>query len=105
MLSPIFNEKAVVVKAAADVTIAETQASVSILQLNAANIALRIATDIICFPVACWTALISWDTIVANHWPHLMWHTANYPASVGYLPYAVLTFLLGNIGLNLWKLK
>lgn len=93
------------IQATTTTTVAETQASVAIIQTNAANIGLRIITDMICAPVAVWTMLLSWDTIVAKHWPNLMWHTANYPPSVSYLPYAVLTFLLGNVGINMWNRK
>lgn len=83
----------------------EAQVSAQIIQTNSSNIGLRIIIDMICFPVAAWTMFISWDTIVAKRFPELMWHTANYPTSVSYLPYAVLTFLLGNIGINMWNRK
>lgn len=81
----------------------EAKVSAQIIQTNSTNIGLRIITDMICAPVAVWTMLIGWDTIVAKHWPYLMWHTADYPPSVSYLPYAVLMFLLGNIGINSWN--
>lgn len=83
--------------------VTEAKVSAQIIQTNSTSIGLRIITDMICFPVAVWTMLISWDTIVAKSYPSLMWHTANYPASVSYLPYAVLMFLLGNIGINTWN--
>lgn len=83
--------------------VTEAKVSAQIIQTNSTNIGLRIITDMICAPVAIWTMLISWDTIVAKHYPELMWHTANYPPSVSYLPYAVLMFLLGNIGINTWN--
>lgn len=82
----------------------EAQVSADIIRTNSASIGLRLCVDMICFPVAVWTMLITWDTIVAeNSWQVYMWHVANFPDSVGYLPYAVLTFLLGNIGINMWS--
>jgi hypothetical protein len=105
IVTPFFNEKGIAVKAAADVTIAETQASVQVLQTFHDDIALRILRDAICLPVAVWAMLMGWDTIVAKHWPKLMWHTAGFPDSVQYIPYVVLVFLFGNIGLNMWNRK
>lgn len=83
----------------------EVKTSYSILELFRDDIGLKIARDIIVWPVAIWTALVSWDTIVAesilSDW---MWHVASFDkTSVPYLPYAVLVFLLGNIGINTWN--
>lgn len=69
------------------------------------DIALRILRDALCLGPVAWCLLGSWDTIVAIRFPWLMFHVEKYPASMGYLPYAVVTFLLGNIGLNIWKRK
>ncbi len=83
----------------------EAKVSAQIIETNSRSIGLRIMVDMVCLPVVIWTMLVGWDTIVAKHWPDLMFHTANYPASVSYLPYAVLMFLLGNIGINTWNRK
>jgi hypothetical protein len=45
----------------------------------------------------------SWDTIVAKRWPEWRFLVAEYPPAMDYLPYAVVVFLLGNIGLNMWN--
>lgn len=100
-----FSEKTAVVQAGAQVTIAETQASVGIIQATQDDILLRILRDMVCLPVVGWSMLIGWDTIVAKRFPDWMFHVADYPATVAYIPYAVLVFLLGNIGLNMWKNK
>lgn len=84
-------------------TVAETQASVQIIQATQDDICLRILRDAAVLPVVVWVSLIGWDTIIAYRYPHMMFHVANYPASVSYLPYAVLIFLFGNIGINTWK--
>ena len=81
----------------------DAKTSARIIEATRDDIGLRLARDIVCFPVAVWSALIGWDTIIVKKWPWLMWHVADYPTSVGYLPYAVLAFLLGNIGINAWK--
>lgn len=85
----------------ADVEDAKT--SVSIIEATKDDIGLRLLRDAaILFPVI-WSMLIGWDTVVAKRYPGLMWHVANYPDTVAYLPYAALCFLLGNIGINAWK--
>jgi hypothetical protein len=85
----------------------ETQASVQIIEATKDDIGLRLMRDIICFPIAVWCFLVSWDTIVAeSSWNSWMFHVAGFDkTSVPYLPYAVLTFLLGNIGINMWSRK
>ena len=86
----------------ADVEDAKTSAR--IIEATSDDIGIRLMRDAVCvFPVT-WSMLIGWDTIVANtSWKVYMWHVANYPPSVSYLPYAVMVFLLGNIGINAWK--
>lgn len=103
IVGSIANEKVVQMQTEAQVSIAETTASVQILQAFHDDIALRIMRDAICLPVVVWTCLMGWDTIVAKHWHNLMWHTAGFPITVAYIPYIVLVFLFGNIGLNMWK--
>lgn len=83
----------------------EAKISAQIIHDTNDDIALRIMRDAAVFPVVVWTMLIGWDTIIVRHWPERMWHIDNYPPSVGYLPYVVLAFLFGNIGLNAWKRK
>lgn len=90
-------------KVNAEVTDAQTAAR--IIEATKDDIGIRLTRDIVCFPVAIWAALISWDTIIAIRFPNLMFHVEKFPESVEYLPYAVLTFLLGNIGINAWKRK
>ena len=90
-------------KTAADVEDAKTAAY--IIDSTKDDIGVRIARDIVIFPVSVWAGLIGWDTIVAKRFPDLMFHVERFPQSVEYLPYAVLAFLLGNIGINAWKRK
>lgn len=85
----------------------ETKTSADILSIFRDDIGLRIARDIIVWPVAIWTMLVSWDTIIAESaYRDWMFHVASFDkTSVPYLPYAVLVFLLGNIGINSWNKK
>ena len=87
--------------------IEEAKVSSEIIRTTQDDIALRIARDMMIFPVAVWFRLVTWDTIIAETvWKEYMWHTASFDrTSVPYLPYAVLVFLLGNIGLNMWNRK
>ncbi len=60
------------------------------------DIGVRLTRDIIIFPVAIWTALISYDTIVVHDHANWIFLTVEkYPPTLEYLPYAVITFLLG----------
>jgi hypothetical protein len=81
----------------------EAQSSVAIIQATNNDIGLRLIRDALCIPVVAWCDLVGWDTIMAHHHPKWMWHVASYPAAVSYLPYAVIVFLLGNIGINTWS--
>lgn len=81
----------------------EAKVSAQIIHDTQDSVGLRLMRDLVCFPVVVWSTLIGWDTIVAIRYPDLMFHVEKYPDSVGYIPYAVMVFLLGNIGLNMWS--
>lgn len=83
--------------------VAEAQISAQIIQTTNDDIGLRIMRDALCLGPVAWCLLGSWDTIMAIRYPWLMFHVEKYPDSMAYLPYAVVTFLLGNIGLNMWN--
>jgi hypothetical protein len=83
----------------------EAKISAGIIQTTQDDIALRIMRDMAVLPVVVWSMLIGWDTIIVRRYPEWMWHVEKYPENVGYLPYVVLVFLFGNIGLNMWKRK
>lgn len=89
----------------ADVHKSDTAASVRTLEVFKDDIGIRFMRDLVCFPVVVWSMLIGWDTIVALRYPWLKYNVSEYPHSVEYLPYAVLIFLLGNVGINAWKSK
>ena len=101
-----FNTKVQLKQADVQQDIAETQASTQIIQATQDDIGLRLMRDLMCFPIVLWTTLVSWDTIVALRYPEWMFHVAGFDkTSVPYLPYAVIVFLLGNIGINMWNRK
>lgn len=83
----------------------DAQTAARIIETTRDDIGIRIARDIVIFPVAVWSALLSWDTIVAKSYKAYMFGVEKYPPSAEYLPYAVMMFLLGNIGINAWKRK
>lgn len=89
--------------------VAEAKVSAQIIHDTNDDIVLRILRDAVCLPVVIWSMIIGWDTIIAlAPWPYLQvmkWPIPAYPSSVGYMPYAVLIFLLGNIGINTWNRK
>lgn len=103
IVTSITNLGAVKLQTASATTIAETNASVQIIQATNDDVCLRILRDALCLPVVVWTMLIGWDTIVVRGYPQWVFTVEKYPASVEYLPYAVIMFLLGNIGINAWK--
>lgn len=83
----------------------EAKVSAQIIHDTNDDIGLRILRDALCLPVVIWCGIIGWDTIVVKHNPDLVYFVEKYPPSVEYLPYAVIMFLLGNIGFNAWKRK
>ena len=121
LLGPIFqgisslvgnftNLAGVKLQTAAQTTIAETNASAQIIQATNDDILLRILRDAAILPVVVWSSLIGWDTIIGDPKQNIishdyLWHVASYPDSVQYLPYVVLVFLFGNIGLNMFNRK
>ncbi len=101
-----FSTQVQIKKADVQQDVAESQVSAQIIHDTQDDIGLRLMRDLVCFPVVVWSCLIGWDTVIANTKFNVwMWHVANYPDSVAYLPYAVLVFLLGNIGINMWSRK
>lgn len=110
-----FSEKTAVVQAGAQIAITETQATTQIIHDTQDDILLRILRDATILPVVIWSMAIGWDTLISgrDHAGNLyhawaadwIWHVPDYPPSVTYLPYMVLVFLFGNIGLNMWKRK
>lgn len=101
----IFNKRQDTYQAQLNAETTDAQTAARIIEVTKDDIGIRICRDIVCFPTSVWAALIGWDTIMAKRFPDLMFHVEKYPDSVEYLPYAVLAFLLGNIGINAWKRK
>lgn len=90
--------------------IEEAKLTQQTIQIAQDDVALRIMRDAMVLPVAVWSMLIGWDTIIGDPKQQVishdwMWHVAGYPDTVAYLPYVVVVFLFGNIGLNMWKRK
>lgn len=84
----------------------EAQVSAQIISSTQDDIGLRLMRDLMIFPIVIWTTLVSYDTIIALRFPEYMFHVAGFDkTSVPYLPYAVIVFLLGNIGINMWNRK
>lgn len=81
----------------------EVKASADIIRATQDDIGLRILRDAaLVFPVL-WSAIIGWDTIVAYHWPSLMYNVPDYPENVRYIPYGAFAFLFGLLGFKIWK--
>lgn len=107
----VFNKRAdtqvAINKTNRESDVAEAQISKSIIEITNDSLGVRLSRDLIVFPVALWTALLVWDTIIAESFlKGYMWHVASFEKTgAPYLPYAVIVFLLGNIGINTWKRK
>lgn len=99
------DTKVAVLKTTQGTQVEEAKVSAQIIGETQDDIGLRLMRDMLCFPTVAWATLIGWDTIVAIRYPGLMFHVEKYPDSVSYLPYAVVVFLLGNIGINMWSRK
>lgn len=105
IFTKVEDTKVEVLKTTQGTQVEESKVSAQIIQATQDDIGLRLMRDLLCFPTVMWACLIGWDTIVAIRYPDLMFHVPSYPDSVAYLPYAVVVFLLGNIGINMWNRK
>lgn len=105
IFTKVEDTKVEVLKTTQGTQVEEAKVSAQIIQTTQDDIGLRLMRDLLCFPTVMWACLIGWDTIVAFRYPDWMFHVPPYPDSVAYLPYAVVVFLLGNIGINMWNRK
>lgn len=87
------------------VDVAAMQASASIVAATEDDVGIRLARDLLLFPIIIWTDLIVWDKTVVLEYPNWVFSVADLPASIAYLPYAVFTFLLGAVGMTIWNRK
>jgi len=101
------DTKVEVLKTERGTEVEEAKVSAQIIQTTQDDIGLRLMRDIMIFPVVVWTFLLCWDTIIAEStYKDWMWHLASFEKTgAPYLPYAVIVFLLGNIGINMWNRK
>lgn len=87
----------------ADTTVAV--ASAEMVESNNHYLSIRILTDAALLMPVVWSFLIGWDTVVSKRFPDLMFHVADYPKNVQYIPYGAFAFLFGVLGMNIWKNK
>ena len=85
--------------------VSEAQVSGQIIAATEDDYLLRFVRDLYCTPAVVLTLFVGWDTLWAEHDPSMMWHVATWPNSYSWYPTSVAVFLLGNIGLNMWKRK
>lgn len=100
-----WDSKVALARTDADVTKTETTASVNIIKATEEDWGVRLARDVLIWPWAVWGGAIGWDSLIAKTHPTWMLHPVDIPpgATWGYMPYAVVIFLLGNIGFEIWK--
>lgn len=84
---------------------ADAQIGAQVIESNMQYMSIRIMTDAALLMPVVWSFLIGWDTIVAKRFPDWMFHVADYPPSVTYIPYGAFAFLFGVLGMNIWKRK
>lgn len=84
---------------------ADAQIGAHVIENNSQYLSIRIMTDAALIMPVAWSFLIGWDTIVAKRYPEWMFHVADYPQNVQYIPYGAFAFLFGVLGMNIWKRK
>jgi len=97
------NESIVKYKVDGSVDIEAMHTSADIISATRDDIGIRLARDLLLFPVIIWVDLIVWDKIVVIKYPGAVWGVALLPDAIAYLPYAAVTFLLGAVGLTIWS--
>lgn len=107
IFTKVEDTKVEVLKTERGTEVEEAKVSAQIIQTTQDDIGLRFMRDLMIFPVVVWTTLLCWDTIIAESvMKDYMWHLASFEKTgAPYLPYAVIVFLLGNIGINMWNRK
>lgn len=112
ILQGLFNAATSIYSKFKDTQIAQIQADADaahvgeqIIKDTEDDIGVRLLRDLALVPPVVWGALVGWDTIVAKRYPDLMFHTANYPEAVQYIPYGAYAFLFGYLGFKIWKGK
>ena len=100
-----FQEKVQLKQAEVSEVTSTAQTSADIIHYTNDDIGLRLIRDITILPVTVWSGMIGWDSIFAKTHPEWMFHPVPYPPSLDFMPYAVMVFLFGNIGLNMWRGK
>lgn len=107
IFTKVEDTKVEVLKTTQGTQVAEAQVSAQIIKTTQDDIGLRLMRDLLIFPVIVWTFLLCWDTIIAeSSFKGYMWHVASFEKTgAPYLPYAVIVFLLGNIGINTYSRK
>lgn len=79
--------------------------SASIIESTKDSVGVRLARDALIWPVIIWVDLIVWVTLMKTIHPSWYFTVNALPPSIEYLPYAVITFLLGAVGLTVWGRK
>jgi hypothetical protein len=89
------------------VDVAAIEASTKVIEATRDDIGTSLARDVLIFPWALYGGITGWDYLMANRFPELVWSTAPVPEASGlaYLPYMVFVYLLGAVGLNIWRRK
>lgn len=90
-------------KTKADVDKTEIQASTQTLSDFRDDIGVRLARDLVMFPVSLWVALIVYAKTIELEHPTWVWSVSPLPDSLSFLPYAVLTFLFGVTAMKMYR--
>lgn len=77
----------------------------SFLEVMKDDQSLKAIRNIILIGPAIWIFLLSYDTILAkSYFKDYMWGVASFEdTGAPYIPYAVMVYVLGNVGINAWK--
>jgi hypothetical protein len=95
IFSSVYSEKAVAVKADADVTIAGWKSANDLTIAFQNNTAVNIARDIVMYPGALWCGLYIWGRTWDIYAPWLVIPVKTLDGPMAYLPFALLTFFFG----------
>ena len=82
--------------------VSEEQVSADIIA-HTDSIGLRLARDLYCAPAIIHLWMTSWDCYIAKTHKSWMLHPVEYPPSYSWYTYTVAVFLVGSIGMNIWK--
>ena len=98
-----FDYKSVQYKVDGSVDIEAMKTQAQIIESTKDDIGIRLARDLMLYPMAIWIDLVVWDNIVVHKYPDLVWTVERFPPGLEWFPYMVFGSIFGLGVLGMFK--